>query len=224
MTLSGKLRQALATGIHRIGEIEIETNAAIDRFKLFHILDLERSKDLSGASLTVFTGASAARDLSSYAEDGSYRFLKGQRNLRRGWVLSLNSVAELRLALDHFYPACVGIWLAQQQGTLEVEHLRTKLERQSGMYQRVRTLSDASLQALVEKTCSPSVPCAKRLLWQLDAQTPLLPSPASRCKGLFNDLEAAGAIPLICREACNHFVAECLASTKAGAVAHGRDG
>jgi len=130
-------------------------------------------------------------------------------------VLRLDSVEDLRLALDLFYPACLGLWLARQDGSLEVEHLREKLQRQSGMYQRVRALSDDVLQALVVDTCSPAIPCARRLLWQIDASTALLPSAASNCRGLPDDIPEATAIPLLCREACNHFVAACLAAAKA---------
>ena len=215
MTITEKLRQALASGIHRIGEIEIEAIVPSDRIKLHHAADVPWRNAADGAGLTVYQGPAAARDIASYAEDGSYRFLKAQRNLRRGWVMLLDSVEDLRLALDQFYPACVGLWLARQNGTLDSEHLRTKLQRQSGMYQRVRALSDEDLQALVPHTCSSAIPCARSILWQLDASTPLLPSAASHCSGIPGDVAAAEAIPLLCREACNHFVAECLAAAKA---------
>ncbi len=224
------LRLAVANGIHRIGEIEIESidcndrlkqdddrgiapfqvNAANNSFKLCHADDAAGGHDLA-----IHQGPAAARELASYAEDGSYRFLKAQRNLRRGWVMLLESAEDLRLALDQFYPACVGLWLAQRGGSLEVEHLRSKLQRQSGMYQRVRALSDDALQALVPPTCSPAVPCARRILWQIDAHTPLLPSAASSDDGIPAEVAATEAIPLLCREACNHFVAECLAAAKA---------
>ena len=215
MTLSKKLRQTLASGIHRIGEIEIESSVSSDCFKLCHAADMPRRDAADGCGLTVYSGPAAARGIASHAEDGSYRFLKAQRNLRRGWLMLLDSVEDLRLALDQFYPACVGLWLAQQDGTLEVQHLREKLQRQSGMYHRVRALSDEALQTLVPHTCSPAIPCARHILWQLDGNTPLVPSAASHCSGIASDVPAAEAIPLLCREACNHFVAECLAATKA---------
>jgi hypothetical protein len=219
MSNSEKLRHALASGIHRIGEIEIQTLASNQGFKLCHAADVASGGGVAGVGLTVHTGPAAARDIASHAEDGSYRFLKAQCNLRRGWVMHLDSVAELRLALDQFYPACVGLWLAQQAGDLEVEHLRAKLQRQSGMYHRVRALSDAALQSLVERTCHPAIPCARHLLWQIDAATPLQPSAASRCSGLPEGVAATAAIPLLCREACNHFVAECLTAAKTAAAA-----
>ncbi|MCX6876693.1 MAG: DR2241 family protein [Verrucomicrobia bacterium] len=213
---SDKLRLAIASGIRQIGEIAIESNASNARFKLCHHEDLERSSQADGGGLTVHNGPAAARELGSHAADGSYRFLKAQTNLRRGWVMVLESAADLRLALDQFYPACVGLWLAQQDGTLEIEHLRDKLSRQSGMYRRAKALSDAALQALVSSTCSPAMPCARRILWQLDAHTPLRPGAASQCRGIAAGIPESAAIPLLCREPCNHFVAEGLAAAKAG--------
>ncbi len=216
MTHSQKLAQAIASGTHRIGEIEIQTEVSNGGFKLCHAYDGTVGTAAESGMLTVYDGPAAAREIAAYAEDGSYRFLKGQRNLRRGWLLRLASVEDLRLALDQFYPACVGLWLAQQDGTLEVTPLRDTLQRQSGMYRRAQALDDGALQALVPHTCGSAIPCARRILWQIDAHTPLLPSAASRCSGLPDEVAAAGqAIPLLCREACNHFVAACLASAKA---------
>lgn len=207
---SQKLLQALAAGVHRIGEIEILPIALNDRFKLCHFQDAGLLGDAGGGGLRVYDGPAAARDIGSYGEDGSYRYLKAQENLRRGWEMRLSGVDELRLALDEFYPACVGMWLAQCEGRLEVQHLRDKLQRQTGIYRRCQALSDDGLQQLVPATCSASVPCARRILWQIDAHTPLDASPASQCRGIARGVADAEAIPLLCREACNAFVAGCL--------------
>ncbi len=215
--ISEKLRSAIAAGIHQIGEIEIQSFDSNSRFKLCHVADVDGHEGSGGEDLTIYQGPGGAREIALEGADGSNRFLKAQENLRRGWVMLLDTVEDLRLALDQFYPACVGLWLAEQEGTLEVEHLRDKLRRQSGMYQRVRVLSDEALQKLVGQTCSSVVPCARRLMWQLDANTPLLPSAASCRSGIPDGTPAGEAIPLLCREACNHFVAECLAASKAAA-------
>jgi sirohydrochlorin cobaltochelatase len=127
----------------------------------------------------------------------------------------LRSAEELRLALDQFYPACVGLFLAQQGGTLEVEMLRDKLNRQTGMYRFARSISDAGAQKLVQEVCGPAHQCAKKILWKLDAQTPLEDSEASRFNGIPGNVPESKAIPLLCREACNHFVAECRKAAKA---------
>ncbi len=117
--------------------------------------------------------------------------------------------------LDHFYPACVGLHLAHRRGTLDVQNLRDKLNRQTGMYRYARTISDAGAQKLVQQVCGPAHQCAKRILWRIDAETPLEDSEASRFMGVPGEIPESEAIPLLCREACNHFVAECRKAAKA---------
>jgi sirohydrochlorin cobaltochelatase len=182
---------------------------------LCHSADAELSKEPAFGGLEIHEGPADARDLSTYASDGTYRFTKGQTNLQRGWVVVLDHEEDLRLALDQFYPACVGLFLAQQGGTLEIETLRDKLNRQTGMYRFARSISDAGAQKLVQQVCGPAHQCAKKILWKLDTDTPLDDSEASRFNGIPSDLTQSEAIPLLCREACNHFVAECRKAAKA---------
>ena len=215
MSLALKLRELIESGVHRIGEIEIQTNVSGFRFILSHWRNAEFASQPEFGGLEPHHDPLAAREISTYAEDGSYRFTKGQVNLKRGWVMTLQSEEDLRLALDHFYPAAVGLHLASLDGTLEVETLREKLDRQTGMYRYARTISDAGAQQLVREVCGPAHQCAKRILWQIDPETPLEESEASRYNGIPGDVAGSGAIPLLCREACNHFVAECRKAAKA---------
>ena len=129
--------------------------------------------------------------------------------------MTLANENDLLLALDQFYPACVGLFLAQQGGILEIELLREKLNRQTGMYRFARSISDAGAQALIQQVCGPAHQCAKKILWQIDEATPLDDSEASRFNGIPSSLSEMEAIPLLCREACNHFVAECRKAAKA---------
>lgn len=126
----------------------------------------------------------------------------------------LESAEDLRYALDQFYPAAVGLHLAAMAGTLEVENLRDKLNRQTGMYRFARSISDGGAQKLVQEVCGPAHQCAKKILWRLDAEIPLDDSEASRFNGIPGDTSENQAIPLLCREACNHFVAECRKAAK----------
>ncbi len=209
MSIALELRNLLRSGLHRIGQLEIQANVYGHPYLLCHESDAELSTQPAYGGLDFHEGPGAARDLSTYAEDGSYRFTKGQTNLKHGWVMALETEEDLRQALDQFYPAAVGLIFARRSGTLEVENLRDKLDRQTGMYRFARTISDAGAQRLVQEVCGPAHQCAKRILWKIAANTPLEDSDASRYNGIPGGLSEAEAIPLLCREACNHFVAEC---------------
>lgn len=215
MSIATALEQLIESGVHRIGEIEIQSHVSGFRFMLSHEADAALAREADGGGLDGYDGPAAARELSIYGTDGEYRFVKAQLNLRRGWVMRLQSAAELRLALDHFYPASVGVDLARRAGTLEVQNLRDKLNRQTGMYRFARSISDAGAQRLVEETCGPAHHCARRILWRIDEQTPLADNEASRFDGMTGGLDESRAIPLLCREACNHFVAQCRKAAKA---------
>ncbi len=205
MKLDVFLTDLLRSGIHRIGEIEIETNDSINRFKLFHYLD----QTADHCSLETHYDPQAARDISTYSPSGEYRFTKGEVSLKRGWIMTLESIADLRLALDHFYPASIGLLKADLSGRLNQQNLRDKLDRQTGMYRSAKFISDEGAQELVKTVCGPAHRCAKRILWQIDSDTPLEDSEASRFDGIATGLPASEAIPLLCQEACNHFVSEC---------------
>lgn len=215
MQIASKLQELIRNGAQRMGEIQIQTNVSNWAFILSHWQDAEMAAQPEFGGLDFHEGPEGAREISTYAEDGTYRFTKGQVNLRRGWVMALADAEELRQAFDHFYPACVGLHLAHQSATLDVQNLRDKLDRQTGMYRYARTISDAGAQKLVQEVCGPAHQCAKRILWQIDEKTPLEDSEASRYNGVPGDSPESQAIPLLCREACNHFVAECRKAAKA---------
>jgi sirohydrochlorin cobaltochelatase len=209
MPITHELHHLIRSGFQRIGELLIQTDVLSHPFIICHHEDSEHSKEPSFGGLKLHNGPAEARDISTYAEEGSYRFTKGQTNLKRGWVMALKDGDELRQALDQFYPAAVGLFLALRDGTLEIENLRQKLNRQTGMYRFARSISDAGAQELVRQVCGPAHQCAKRILWQIDEHTPLDDSEASRYNGIPDGQTETETIPLLCREACNHFVSEC---------------
>lgn len=211
---TASLIAAIQSGVNRIGEIFIESNVSIGCFILFHHADAALARMENHGGLELFSGPAEARQISLYARDGSYRFLKAQRNLRRGWLMEIDSPTDLRLALDHFYPAALGLWLSHREGALQVENLREKLERQSGMYRRAKMIDDERAQVLVPATCAADPGCARKILWALSPTQPLIPSPATTCNGIASNVPETSAIPLLCASPCNHFVAECLAASK----------
>lgn len=209
MTLSETLQLWIQNGVRHIGELTIRPMDDGQGFILTHREDARLAEDDGFGGLEVHQGPGDARDLSTHADDGSYRFAKAQTNLKRGWVMVLADGEDLRMALDHFYPAGVGVHAAAGNGRLVVENLRDKLNRQTGMYRFARTISDAGAQALVREVCGPAHQCARKILWKIDDHTPLEDSEASRYPGIPEGTAPHTAIPLLCREACNHFVAEC---------------
>jgi len=201
------LSRVIAGGVHRIGEIEILKDGA--GFLLCHHEDAATAGSPGHGGLEVHRGPDAARDLSTYAADGEYRFNKSQQNLNKGWLMILTSVQDLRLALDQFYPAAVGTWKAFQEGSLEIQHLRPKLERQTGMYRSARFVSPEGIQALVAEVYGPGRHCAQRILWQIDENTAVQGDETRLFNGITGGLPEAEAIPLISAEPCNHLVSEC---------------
>lgn len=214
--IAEQLEKAVREGIRQIGQVAILTDVLDSPFGLCHLDDQEKIE-----SLEVHRGPAPAREISTWAADGHYRFTKGELSLKNGWILLLSDIQELRQALDLLYPASVGLWLAEKAGELDVEHLRDKLNRQTGMYKFARNISDAGAQKLVQNVCGPSNCCVKDIRWQIDDDTPLEDSEASRYNGIVGDTDKA--IPLFCREACNHFVAEARKASKAEFDAAAKD-
>lgn len=204
-----KLKNHVAAGIHRIGQVDIFFNQEDHTYILCHENDVANCRRHDYGGLTQYQQAKDAREISLFSPSNNYRFSKAETTLRTGWVLILESSADLLLALDHFYPAAIGVWLAQQDGNLTTQNLREKLHRQTGMYRSAKHISDRGAHVLIEKVCGPTNQCAKKILWQIDIATPLEDSEAARFDGISSGLPRSEAVPLLCREACNHFVAQC---------------
>lgn len=223
-SIAAFLNDLLTNGVHRIGEIEIQSGTSCEQLceqageqpceQLF-LLTHERDAGADLSALEIHRDPMAARDLSTYAPDGEYRFNKAQANLRDGWAMILSSLEDLRLALDHFYPAAIGLYKASKEGTLAVQNLREKLERQTGMYRSARFISTEGAQKLVRDIGGPANACAKKLLWQIDETTPLENSDARNFNGILSGLPETEAIPLLCPEPSNHIVSECRKVSKA---------
>jgi len=208
------LAAQISSGVSRIGQIEILSEDGRAPYRLCHAADRELALAADGGGLELHRGPAGAREISTWGDDGEYRFSKAAENLRRGWLMQLADAEELRQALDGFYPAAAGLWRAESRGQSEPQNLRDKLDRQTGMYRFARNISDQGAQRLVRELCGPAHQCAKRILWQIDAATALDDSEASRHRGVAAGVAEDRAIPLLCREACNFFVAECRKASK----------
>ncbi|MEJ6561361.1 MAG: DR2241 family protein [Akkermansiaceae bacterium] len=211
MSLNTALQKALDQGTDQIGQLRILKDHPAAGIVLCHSDDAEKVNANAYADFETHSDPDAARELGLYTPEGEYRFTKGEISLPGGWILLLKDVAELRRALDLFYPASLGLWNAWKKGEIRTQNLRDKLGRQSGMYRHSRNVSDEGAQHLVKTLCGPANKCVKKILWQLDTDNPLDDSESSRFDGT---LPGGKAIPLVCQEACNFFVAECRKQSK----------
>lgn len=201
--LTASLASWVADGFRRIGQILI-TPLENGGYELRHLADRDRT------DLAQHRSPQDARRLSLNDEAGKFRPMKTAPNLRRGWSLTLANAAELREALDYFYPAMTGLWLSHLEGKLQVTPLREMLGRQTGMYAATKRLQDAEGQALVGRACCAASGCLKRVLWPFAPDTPLSELPEEeRHAGVTTHADGLREIPMLCQEACNLLVAAC---------------
>jgi len=186
----------LRAGGKRVGQISIVPAGA--GWELRHADDAARD------GLATFSKYEDARTLATLDDAGAYRALKTAPNLRHGWRLVLPDAQAVRLALDDFYPAMLGVWLAHGRGEVVPVELRETLGRQTGMYRITQKLSDEQAQRLIAKQCRTNGGCLKTILWRISAgvSVPLLPPEKFRA-----DAALADTLPLLCQEACNFLVA-----------------
>lgn len=163
------------------GQVHIEADGS--GYSIRHVED--------GGELDVFTDPVEAREIARLTEGGEHRPLKSSPNLRRGWRLELSDGKELASAMDYLYPAGIVHWHLHREGRLQTTSFRENASRQSGMYERVRHLSDEAVQNAAKACCEDAV-CLKKTLWDIDEDTPL---EAER---------GEGGIP--CPEPCSVFV------------------
>lgn len=197
--ITAALLRWLAEGRDALGQVRVTSLEA--GYELRHV------EDTGVAELTEHHLPEDARSIARVNEAGAFRPIKTAPDLRRGWRLVLRNVEEVRLALEFFYPACLGMALAWEQGRLEPRSLRGLLGRQTGMYRFANGITDAQAGEIIGRCCETTSKCMRRILFPLDAaQT--LPQETAGAKLGDEAGQVAGmkAIPLLCMEACNHIV------------------
>ncbi|WP_461786083.1 CbiX/SirB N-terminal domain-containing protein [Prosthecobacter sp.] len=192
--LNDTLAAWLASGRDSIGEIAITTRSD-GSFSLCHIADLDQE------GLQVHHAANDALLIARNDANGAFRPLHSAPTMNRGWRLDLATLEDLRLALDFFYPAALGMALALEQEKLVSVPLREMLSRQTGMYRFANNITDQQAHAMIGKCCA-NTKCTRRILWPLTASQPMANEAASKAQ----PNHASNAIPLLCIEACTHIV------------------
>jgi sirohydrochlorin cobaltochelatase len=177
--------------------------------------------------LQIFRSAEDAIEIAKYDDAGNYRPLKTAPNLRHGWRLELDTLEQLRRALDYFYPGRLAVFAASKSGKLQTTPLRETLDRQSGMYRVAAKISDSQIDDLVADFCRSDGGCLRTILWKRDTRGTVsstkLPeekfdpgcdqaSGGPRSSAYANataDRPTPVTVPLLCQEACNLLIAEC---------------
>jgi sirohydrochlorin cobaltochelatase len=194
----------LAKGLRCIGQIALESGDD-ETFVLRHREDRGRT-DLVGSER-----ADDAAELARFDDAGNYRPLKTAPTLRHGWELRVANLAELRLAVDLFYPGRLAAFLAFERNELIATPLRETLERQTGMYRIAAQIGEEQADELVGRFCTSNGGCLRTILWRRDAGETVSSTrlPPAKFDPLHDQTGGAEpVVPLLCQEACNLLVAE----------------
>ena len=169
--------------------------------------------------LQIFRSSEDAIEIAKYDDAGNYRPLKTAPNLRHGWRLELDTLEQLRCALDYFYPGRLAVFAAWKKGMLQTTPLRETLDRQSGMYRVAAKISDSQADDLVADFCRSNGGCLRTILWKRDARETVASTklPTEKFDPAYDQVEApaqpgsaiSATVPLLCQEACNLLIAEC---------------
>ena len=201
----------LAKGLRCIGQIAIESGDG-DGFVLRH------REDSGRIDLAASQRADDAAELARFDDGGNYRPLKTAPTLRHGWILRLANLAELRLALDFFYPGRLPAFLAFEKNELRTTPFRDTLERQTGMYRIAAQIREEQADELVGRFCRSDGGCLRTILWRRDAAgtTPSTQLPPEKVDPRYDQTGGdERVVPLLCQEACNLLVAEARAVVQA---------
>lgn len=165
-----------------------------------HADDAEAAED----DLTLHHQPEAAREVAKYDAAGCYRPLKAAPTLVRGWRLLLPDLAALREALDFFYPAALGNWVAFTTGRAVPVPVKQTFARQTGMYRITGLLDDDDCRAVVAGNCDYATRCRRRITWPVAPGVPLGALPPEKT----DTSPGPHELPILCLEACNVLVAE----------------
>jgi len=214
-----KLLERVLTAPFYFGQVLIKKTMT-ERFVLSH------RDDEATDQLKIFRSAEDAIEIAKRDDAGNYRPLKTAPNLRHGWRLELETLEDLRRALESFYPGRLAMFAAWKSDQLQTTPLRETLDRQSGMYRVAAKISDSQLDDLVAEFCRSNGGCLRTILWKRDAEGAIastkLPKekfdpacdqarvcsrrPAGDARASHSE---AATVPLLCQEACNLLIAEC---------------
>jgi hypothetical protein len=196
-----ELARLIKDGYNALGELEFAESS--NGYLLYHSADRNSLKEAR-----LYHAIEDARQIAKYDSLGAYRPLKGAPNLPRGWLIQLSDIDGLQRALDFFYPGAIGSWLAVRVGTAHPICLRQTLNRQTGMYRVTRGLSTDQARNLVTEACRSDGGCLRTILWGIEENESPDFLPSSKSDPTVDQTgQRRAALPFVCLEACNLFVA-----------------
>ncbi|HXO97207.1 MAG TPA: DR2241 family protein [Chthoniobacterales bacterium] len=206
-----RLQRILAIGSLNLGEI----NARRITDTSFIVRHRQDAEPREGPPLRIYTEPAAARDLARFDREGRFRPLKGAPTLPAGWELRLDSIDSLKLAIDYFYPGALASWFAREDRRINPVDLRTTLNRQTGMYRVTQKLTNAEADELAGRFCRSDGGCLRTILWTIAGKRPDGNLPETKFAISDDQLGKDNpALPFLCLEACNLFVAEARETVK----------
>lgn len=191
--------EAIPDEAFTIGQIRVSPMVGSTGWLLHHVDD-----EGCLAELQQYDDVTAAREIGLLDDAGEFRPIKTAPNLKRGWRMTASDRAGLRLALDFFYPAALGMWEHWLAGTLKPVPMRETLARQTGMYRYANSISDEQAQELVAEQCGSFAKCGRVLTWSLDKDQAITSLPADKL--VSEAIKSATKIPLLSVEADTHLV------------------
>jgi sirohydrochlorin cobaltochelatase len=195
--LEAWLAERVAADVLRVGEVAVQ--AMEKGYVICHQADLERLKEVEG-ELELWTKVEDARQIARNTEAGKFRPLHSAPTMKRGWRLELADEGALRLALDFFYPAALGVGWAEREGRLNATPLRDYLGRQTGMYRFANGITDEQAHEMVGKVCGGGK-CMRRIAWPLhEGENAMGADKNKGCGDWRQDVE------LVCVEPCPYIV------------------
>src|SRR6266566_6896785 len=110
----GRCLEGALTPPFYFGQILIQ-KITTGRFVLLH------RDDESVDQLKSFRSAEDAIEIAKHDDAGNYRPLKTAPKLRHGWRLDLETLEDLRRALDYFYPGRLAMIAAWKRDKLQIK-------------------------------------------------------------------------------------------------------
>ena len=175
----------------RFGELLLSRDAKAGGYRAIHRSD----QMFEAGMLSRLETVPAAREWSKYCVEGNYRPLKTAPSLRAGFVIQESDIDTFYQMIDAIYPAVFATAVRYFLGDIEPVSLRKTLDRQTGMYQFAKNITDNQANQIMRELCARG--CVRKIAWPIDKSCAFSRLP-----------EIKRNITPVCTEACTFAVSE----------------